>query len=98
MFGGKILNAASLKQMTTPGKGGYGLGVFVRQEAGTTVVTHDGGIEGFNTYLTYIPDKKVTVVVLGNVSGEAPGGMGANLVKALLGEPVTLAKNARNEP
>lgn len=98
LFGGKVLNAASLKQMTTPGKGGYGLGVFVHPEASTTVITHGGGIEGFNTDLTYIPGKKMTVVVLGNVSGEAPGEIGANLVKALLGEPVTLAKERKEQP
>ena len=98
LFGGKVLNAASLKRMTTPGKGGYGLGVFVHPEAGTTVVSHGGGIEGFNTDLTYIPDKGITVVVLGNVNGAAPGEMGANLVKTMLGEPVTLASERKEQP
>lgn len=97
LFGGKVLNAASLKQMTTAGKGGYGLGVFVHLEAGTTVVSHGGGIEGFNTDLTYIQDKNITVVVLGNVSGEAPGEIGTNLVKALLGKPVTLADERKEQ-
>jgi CubicO group peptidase (beta-lactamase class C family) len=98
LFGGKILNAASLKQMTTPGKGSYGLGVFVRQEAGTTVVSHGGGIEGFNTDLNYVPDKNIAVIVLGNVNGAAPGEMGGNLVKVMLGQSVTLASERKEQP
>ena len=98
LFGGKVLNAASLKQMTTPGMGGYGLGLFIHPEADATVVNHGGGIEGFNTDLTYIPEKGITVVVLGNVNGSAPGEMGANLVKTMLGEPVTLPSERKEQP
>ena len=33
---------------------------------------HGGGIEGFNTFLAYYPDDKLTVVVLSNINGDAP--------------------------
>ena len=69
LFGGKVLNDASLAAMTTPGKGNYGLGVGIVQQSGVTVIQHGSGIEGFNTQLAYIPDRKVTVVVLSNVNG-----------------------------
>jgi CubicO group peptidase (beta-lactamase class C family) len=95
LFGGKVLNPASLKAMTSPGKGNYGFGVGVRTEAGATVISHGGGIEGFNTALASIPEKQVTVVVLSNVSGKAPGEIAANIVKAMLGEPVTLSSPAK---
>ena len=69
LFGGKVVSAASLKKMTTPFKNNYALGVVVQTADGRTVVNHGGGIEGFNTFLAYYPDDKLTVVVLSNING-----------------------------
>ncbi len=98
LFGGKVLNAESLKLMTTPGKGNYGLGVFIENLDGVRVVSHDGGIEGFNTHLAYAPEKQIAVVVLSNVNGAAPGTMGGQLMNAVLGEPVVLASERKPVP
>jgi CubicO group peptidase (beta-lactamase class C family) len=87
LFGGKILNAASLQAMTTAGKGDYGLGVQVTWQHGVEVVCHDGGIEGFNAYLGYVPGRQITVVVLSNVNGVPPPPpftMGPELLNAVL--------------
>jgi CubicO group peptidase (beta-lactamase class C family) len=96
LFGGKVLSEASLKAMTTAGKGGYGSGVFVSEHGGLKVMEHGGGIEGFNTHLAYVPEKRIAVVVLSNVNGTAPGAMGAQLLDVALGIPVELASE-RNE-
>jgi CubicO group peptidase (beta-lactamase class C family) len=98
LFGGKLLKADSLKRMTTPGKGNYGLGVFIRDKDGVKVVDHGGGIEGFNTHLAYVPEKRIAVVVLGNVNGGAPGQMGGQLMDVVLGKPVTLASEIKAVP
>lgn len=90
LFGGKLLSAASLKTMTTPFKNDYACGLGVRTKDGRTVIEHGGGIEGFNTQLTYYPDDKLTVVVLGNVNGAAPGEIAAKLAAAAHGEAVKL--------
>lgn len=37
---------ASLKQMTTAGSGGYGLGVQVSNRSGMPLIVHEGSIEG----------------------------------------------------
>jgi CubicO group peptidase (beta-lactamase class C family) len=98
LFGGKILNAESLKLMTTPGKGNYGLGVFIENHDGVQVVSHGGGIEGFNTHLAYAPEKQIAVVVLSNVNGGAPGSMGGQLMDTVLGKPVVLASERKPAP
>jgi len=98
LFGGKILNDASLKAMTTPGKGDYGFGVGVTQHDGVKVVSHNGGIEGFNTYLTYVPDRKIAVVVLSNVNGSAPETMGGQLLDVVMGKPLVLASERKAVP
>src|SRR5664280_2082957 len=39
---------------------------------GHKVISHAGGIEGFNTLLAYYPEDKLTVVVLANLNGQGP--------------------------
>jgi CubicO group peptidase (beta-lactamase class C family) len=96
LFGGKVLSPDSLKAMTTPGKGDYGLGVMMNNQDGVKVVEHDGGIEGFNSDLMYVPEKRICVVVLANVNGPAPGQMGEQLLDVALGNAVVL--NSERKP
>jgi len=76
--------------MTTPFKSDYACGLFVETKDGRKVIQHGGGIEGFNTQLTYYPDDKLTVVVLANVNGAAPGDIAAKLAALAHGETVKL--------
>jgi CubicO group peptidase (beta-lactamase class C family) len=92
LFGCKLLTKDSLKLMTTPGKGSYGLGVFVSENKnGIKIVSHGGGIEGFDTSLLYVPDRHIAVVVLSNVNGAAPGKMSDQLLTMALAQPVALS-------
>ena len=88
LFAGEVLSPESLDRMTTPFKDGYGLGVEVTEVDGHDVVQHGGGIEGFNTHLAYYPEEALTVVVLGNVAGNAPAQIARLLGAHALGEPV----------
>jgi CubicO group peptidase (beta-lactamase class C family) len=89
LFDCKLLTEDSLKLMTTPGKGSYGLGVFVSEnKSGVRIVSHGGGIEGFNTSLLYVPDRRIAVVVLSNVNGGVPNKMSDQLLTMALAEPV----------
>lgn len=90
LFGGKVLKPESLAKMTTPFKSGYGCGIFIRTVDGHKLITHGGGIEGFNTSLNYYPDDKLTVIVLGNLTGGAPDMISSNLGKVALGQQVVL--------
>ena len=90
LFGGKVLSAASLQKMTTPFKNDYAFGLQVRTVSGRKVIDHDGGIEGFNTVLAYYPDDKLTVVALGNLTGQAPPQIATKLAALAHGEKVVL--------
>jgi CubicO group peptidase (beta-lactamase class C family) len=90
LFGGKVLQAASLEKMTTPFKNNYAFGLGVETSGGRKVIAHGGGIEGFNTELQYYPEDKLTVVVLGNVNGGAPGEIAKKLAAVAHGETVKL--------
>jgi CubicO group peptidase (beta-lactamase class C family) len=90
LFSGKVVSAASLKKMTTPFKNDYALGLAVRTANGRTLVAHDGGIDGFNTNLSYYPDEKLTIVVLSNLAGATPGELATKLAAVVHGEKVIL--------
>ncbi len=80
LFGGEILSDASLAKYVTPALDNYALGVGVRTNAAGTIYLHSGGIEGFNSWLGYDPDRKVTVAVLANLNGNIPMEIGAALM------------------
>ncbi len=96
LFGGKLLKAASIEKMTTPFKNDYAFGLMVATAGGHKKIEHGGGIEGFNTDLAYYPDDKLTVVVLSNVNGAAPGEIATALAGLAHGEAVKLP-NERKE-
>jgi CubicO group peptidase (beta-lactamase class C family) len=90
LFGGRVLSEASLKKMTTPYKNNYAFGLFAVEAHGRTVISHGGGIEGFNTSQAYYPLDKLTVVVLGNLNGTAPDEIARQLAAVAHGEKVEL--------
>ena len=98
LFTGKVVSAASLKEMTTPGKlkdgrlssenifrpagapppparkdppATYALGLSIGTMGGHKIISHTGGIQGFNASLSTFPDDHLTVVVLTNTSSGA---------------------------
>ena len=96
LFSGKVLSSVALEQMTTPFKDAYAFGLAVRTENGTEVIEHGGGIEGFNAMLAYYPKSKLTVIVLGNVSGSAPQEIADYLGVLALGGNVVLASERKS--
>jgi len=96
LFGGKILKPDSLTKMTTAFKSGYGCGLFLRTIEGHKLITHSGGIEGFNASLNYYPDDKLTVIVLGNLNGGAPDQIASSIGKLAIGQTATL--NSERKP
>jgi hypothetical protein len=90
LMGGKLLSAASLQKMTTPFKNDYAFGLGVHTANGHKVIDHNGGIEGFNTALAYYPEDKLTVVVLANLSGQAPESIANKLAALAHSEKVVL--------
>jgi CubicO group peptidase (beta-lactamase class C family) len=60
--------AGSLHKMTQPFKEHYGFGFEIKEIDGLKVITHDGGIDGFNTVLIYCPETKTSIIVLSNLN------------------------------
>lgn len=90
LFSGQLLSPESLALLTTPVRNQYAFGLFIREGDGNTTIGHSGGIEGFNTYMAYDPDRRVAVIVLGNLNGPGPDQLGGALLALSRGEAVTL--------
>lgn len=95
-------------QMVTPGGDGpftelmslgYGMGLGIGAYRGHKVVSHGGGIDGFTSSLTFLPNDKIGMMILTNRSGTPlPGIVSRNVYDRLLGlEPIDWSKRIKNE-
>ena len=101
LHGGKLLKAPSYTAMTTPAgkalEANYGFGIVGGTLRGHPQLQHGGGINGFSSYLLYVPDAELTVAVLQNaeatVNGKGDPRQLATLLGAYaLGDPYPEAK------
>ena len=60
LFTTNLISNQSLKEMMTIKKG-FGLGITKFKFKGLNIYGHDGGIDGFQSYALYIPEKKVSI-------------------------------------
>jgi CubicO group peptidase (beta-lactamase class C family) len=95
LHGGKLLRPESLEKMTKPFKNDYGMGIGVTKVKGRKVLSHGGGIEGFNTDLTYYPDTRFSVIVLSNLNGAAANNISRQLGAIVHDETVTLTSERK---
>ncbi len=88
LFSDKLLSAKSRVAMMTPEKDNYAYGLTVTKNLNRTLISHGGGINGFNTILARFPDEKITVVVLRNATfgTPSPGKISSDMAAILLGE------------
>ncbi len=98
LFGGRLLRPASLTLLTTPVRDQYAFGLFVARSGGNTTIAHSGGLDGVNTYMAYDPDRRVTVIVLGNLNGPAPDSLGASLLALAREETAARQERAATLP
>ena len=67
LFEGKIINAASLEQMTKL-EDGYGMGIFSVPFYDKKGFGHTGGIDGFSSFLYTFPEEKISIALTSNGS------------------------------
>jgi CubicO group peptidase (beta-lactamase class C family) len=86
LFGGKLLTPASLRKMTTPFKGDYACGLYVKRVNGQLMIEHDGNNIGFNSDMAYYPEDRIAVIVLANLNGTVTSEMTRALAAVAHGE------------
>lgn len=61
-----ILSDSLIELMTTPGKNGYGFGLYAASLFEHRHIYHGGFVDGFNSTLSSFPDDSLTIIVLSN--------------------------------
>jgi CubicO group peptidase (beta-lactamase class C family) len=87
LFGGKLLTPASVRKMTTPFKGDYACGLYVKRVDGHLMIEHDGNNIGFNSDMAYYPEDRIAVIALANLNGTVTSEMTRALAAVAHGEP-----------
>lgn len=62
----KLISRKSLDEMFTPFRGEYGYGWNNRKKFDRQALEHEGGINGFNTFISRYPADRLAVIVLSN--------------------------------
>lgn len=100
--GKRLVSEKSYEEWTKPqmkitpdGKMNYGLGWFLQEWNGLKVVQHGGNIDGFNSLVAMIPERRLGFVMLTNVSGSPLGNELMPIVwDNILGNPAAVNQTA----
>ena len=95
----RVLPRAQLDAMFTPFKDGYAYGWSItpagKGPSGKLQIGHGGGINGFSTMYTRVPEDKVAVIVLSNVENVNSGAIARDILSMLYGGPYDLPVDRR---
>jgi len=103
---GKVVGLDGFRQMITPVTDlpgvspmhRYGLGTYVWQVRGQTMIGHTGQINGFAACVGYLPVQDITVVVLANDDAFDARTMGRRLAALALGQPYATVDSVAAPP
>ena len=93
LYTDKLLPAQLKESMYKPGLSNYAYGWVVRkapydaQDEQVAIIEHGGGINGFNTLITRMPESKNMIVLLNNTGGTKLGEMSQKIAGILFGKP-----------
>ena len=100
LYTDQLLSAASKKALYTPALAHYAYGWGVgnakigQRKDSVLIISHGGGINGFNTQFTRIPNDKHTVILLNNTGGTVLGAMQASILNILYDQPYEKPKKS----
>lgn len=101
IFSGKVISEeSSSKALTVSDQSkdsmNYGYGWTIAEDRGLRQVSHNGGLQGFQSVLTRFPDQNLTIAILHNSSPPVPAmnpaRIAADLVETFLGEEMAPTK------
>jgi CubicO group peptidase (beta-lactamase class C family) len=100
LAGGRVVSPAGFAAMTTPARPDvpvqerYGLGLYIWQVRGETVIGHTGQIEGAASALVYLPAHDIVIAVLANNDEFDAQGLARRLAAIALGHPYPVPRPA----
>jgi CubicO group peptidase (beta-lactamase class C family) len=87
LIGFKIISKETFNQATTPFLGGYGYGWFIDEIHGDKVIDHGGNVEGATSYFLMMPELKICIILLNNITSTTLEKIGNSMYAALQNKP-----------
>lgn len=91
IFNGKIISKQMLNKMEEQSNG-FGFGVFQKNIIEKTAYTHDGAIDGFNSYYYYFPQDETLYVLLSNAKNYNLETVNSSILSLIFNKPLDLPK------
>jgi CubicO group peptidase (beta-lactamase class C family) len=85
LFNHQLISAESLKVMTTEERDDFCKGIFKNSVEGEIIFGHDGGIDGFQSMLVYIPQAKTVIALTANALNYSKMNIMINAFKTSVG-------------
>lgn len=108
LTGGRAVSPASFQQMigspvqTGDGSNSYGFGLLVSEANGQRRIWHNGGINGFNSVLMWLPDAVLSTAVISNDNAMPSEAVNGRIIAALTSDkplpPLRTTEDPRAEP
>jgi len=100
---GRVIGRDGFRQMIAPTPDlpgvatayGYGMGLYLWHVRGRTMIGHTGQINGFASFVGYLPARQATIVVLANDDNFDARTFGKRLAAIVLGEPFPVPVGVR---
>ncbi len=89
IFHGKIISRQMLDTMKTQSDG-FGFGLFEKNIFGNTAYTHDGSIDGFNSFFYYFPKEEIIYVLLSNAENYQLDTVNNSILSIIFNQPFDL--------
>jgi CubicO group peptidase (beta-lactamase class C family) len=83
----KLVSAKTAQEVFTPGLEGYGYGWFIDNPPFGKRYSHTGGLPGYVTDFTKLPDKNLTVIVFSNIESVRLSRARRDVIAIALGQP-----------
>ncbi len=91
LYGGKLLSPESLKAATTPLElppdvdgMSYGFGLMIASVHRLPAIFHGGGLNGWASFLLWLPEQRCTIAVLGNAQPPPPPLAPASIARGIV--------------
>jgi len=88
----QLVKKSSLDRIFTPFEGNYGYGWMIVESFNRKVAGHQGGINGFATFIAIYLDDEVCIVVLSNIENAPVGQISRDLAAIIFGEKYEVLK------
>jgi CubicO group peptidase (beta-lactamase class C family) len=88
----RIISKETFNQATTPFKGGYGYGWFIDTIHGDRVIDHGGNVEGATSFFLMMPEHKISIILLNNITSTSLEKIGNSIYAALQNKPYSIPK------